>query len=90
MATNTSTGRKSSGASDAQITHHVEPTELGGQRYARCTHPECERESVNGTDSILHTPECPRSNRQNDNSNTPRRSEPADFGHGSSTGVQDL
>lgn len=93
MATNTPTGRKSSGASDAslpEITHHVEAPEFGGQRYARCT--GCGHENVNGADSILHTDECPRSDRdsQNNTDTTPRRSEPADFGYGESTGVQDL
>jgi len=88
MSTNTSTGRKSSGASVAQITHHVEPAKYGGETYARCE--GCGRESVNGENSILHTSECSRSDRQNDNSDTPRRSEPADFGHGETTGVQDL
>lgn len=43
-----------------KITHHVEPPEVGGERYARCE--GCGSESIFGVHRILHNGDCPRAN----------------------------
>lgn len=61
MSTNTPTAQETTDAQLPRITHHTEPPEQGGERYARCT--GCGRESCLGADSILHEDDCPRSQR---------------------------
>ena len=67
-------------------TYHREPRAQGGARYVRCE--GCGREVVPADpEKLLHKESCPNARDRDD---TPRRSEPADFGGGESTGVQDL
>lgn len=43
-------------STDPRITRHVEPQDLGGATYHRCT--GCGRESVHGPSSIVHRDGC--------------------------------
>lgn len=40
-----------------EITHHVEPPEVGGETYARCE--GCGSEQIHGPEHILHDDDCP-------------------------------
>lgn len=66
-----------------RITHHREPEDVGGERYARCE--GCGSESIFGEDKILHDRECEHFGRKE-----ATRSERPDMGGGESTGVVDL
>jgi hypothetical protein len=75
-----------------EITEHVEPPEQGGARFIRCE--GCEQEVI-GTDEsrLVHREGCAHAVGADHTlpaREEPQRSEPADFGGGESTGVQDL
>jgi hypothetical protein len=43
-------------STEPRITRHVEPRDLGGEAYHRCT--GCGRESVHGASNIVHRDGC--------------------------------
>jgi len=64
-----------------------EPPRQGGSKIAIC--PDCEREVLWATrEHLTHRVVC--RHRETDGRVEPTRSEPADFGLGESTGVQEL